>query len=253
MNLDLKDTKVVVAGGSRGLGFWIARMFVEEGARVWISGRSKGDLKKASAALGGAPFTECDLESEKGRDCFLSEVKNEWSALDTLVLNIGSGKASHPGVDTPDEEWRRVFGLNLFAHTALTRQFKPLLAKSKNASIVGISSIAGQTRLAAPVSYGAAKAALNAYCVSAAAELAQNKIRYNVVAPGNVYVPGGRWDELKAKDPKGVDQYIQTAVPMKRFATPEEIAAFVVFLASARASFCTGSIVRVDGGQAPCT
>ncbi|MEW6055130.1 MAG: SDR family oxidoreductase [Bdellovibrionota bacterium] len=251
MQLGLQGARVAIAGSSRGMGFAIAKAFFEEGAEVWITGRDEKQLLKASKALANCKFTICDLERGDDRKRFFSEVEQTWTSLDILVLNVGSGQASHAGLDTPDEEWHRVLNLNLVSHAGLLRLFRPLLKTSRKASVVGISSIAGQTRLGAPVSYSAAKSALEHFCVIASKELAEDSIRFNLVAPGNIYAEGGRWEALMTRDKEKIEQHIQAAVPMKRFGKPEEIASFVVFLASTQASFCTGSVVRVDGGQTP--
>jgi 3-oxoacyl-[acyl-carrier protein] reductase len=248
MNLNLKEKKVAIAGASKGLGFSIAKLFLEEGAKVWLTGRDSSSLTDASKKLGNASFTGGDLTDPKIRELFFSDVRTAWRSLDVLILNVGGGKSTHPGIDSPDQEWERMFQLNLFTHVALIRLFTPLLKKSEQASIVSVSSIAGEATMPAPLSYSSAKAALNHFCQTAVTELAQSGIRYNTVTPGNILSKGGRWEQLLEENPQRVEKYIQK-VPLKRFGTPEEIANTVVFLSSPLASFCTGSILRVDGGQ----
>ena len=250
MDLELSDAHVVVAGSSKGLGLFIARAFHEEGTEVWLSGRSQALLAEEGEKL-GARYTCCDLETEAGRARLVEDVSHSWARVDCLVLNLGGGRSEHRGLDTPDAEWLRIINLNFVSHVALLREFKPLLQESGCGSAISISSIAGEMRLPAPLAYGASKAALNHFCNATAAELARYGIRFNAVSPGNVFWPGGRWDELQSEDAEQVRAHIESSVPLKRFATPEEVAAMVVFLGSPRAAFCTGSLFRVDGGQVP--
>ena len=253
MKLGLKGAKIAIAGASHGLGLGIAQAFHEEEAEVWLTGRTEATLKQASAKLGSAPFTACDLETDAGRDLFFESVSERWKKLDALILNFGGTQAKVPGFDSSDEEWLRLFNQNFLTQVALIRRFKTLLKTSEQASIVAISSIAGEMRLPAPLAYSTSKAALNHLCGSAVTELSNLGIRFNVVSPGNILYPSGRWEQRLNERPDEMKKMLETSVPLKRFGTPEEIASFVVFLASKKASFCTGSVVRVDGGQSPVT
>lgn len=251
MNLGLEGKKALIIGSTSGIGWGIAQAFRAEGAEVWLTGRDRGRLDARAGEL-SARKTCADLSTAEGRETLYREVSAAWPALDVLVLGFGDTQVQKPGLDSSDGEWRRIFEANFFTHVALLRLFKPLLAAARGAA-VAISSIAGETRLPAPLSYSASKAAMNHFCGSAAAELAESGVRFNVVSPGNVFYPGGRWEKRQSDDPAAVKHMLETSVPLKRLGTPEEIAAFVVFLSSPRASFCTGAVVRVDGGQSPVT
>ncbi len=245
MSQEFKDQKVLIAGSSSGLGFSIAKNYEQTGAQIWLSGRNREKLEKASAELNHANFTVCDLETSTGRKTLLEEVKKKWGKLDSLILNIGSGK-SQLGTDSPLEEWIRVFNLNLFSHVELIQLFKENIKQS----VVSISSLAGHENIQAPYAYSAAKAALNHFVYCSAQELFEKYgIRYNAVSPGNILIKAGRWEELEREKPDQVRTYIQRQNAMRRFADPDEIANAVLFLSSSMASFCNGTILRVDGGS----
>lgn len=112
-----------------------------------------------------------------------------------------------------------------------------------------LSSLAAYNRISAPYAYAAAKQAISVFSKYLSDDYAKKNIRVNSVVPGNVYYKGGRWEELVKQDEIGVKEYIENSVPLKRFATPDEIADAILFLASECASFITGTSLIVDGGQ----
>ncbi len=124
----------------------------------------------------------------------------------------------------------------------------PLLIESRGSATL-IGSIAGLEGLPAPLPYSAAKAALVAYANNLSRLVADQGVRINLVAPGNIIFPGSVWERKAAEDSDGVARYLAAEVPMNRFGKPEEIADLVAFLSSARASFITGACIVADGGQ----
>jgi 3-oxoacyl-[acyl-carrier protein] reductase len=247
MNLNLQDRRVLVTGASHGIGLGIARGFVDEGARVAITGRNLQRLKKAALELkGGALVCPGDLTRPDVIERVLAKVEECWSGLDILILNLGSGK-SIPSADAA--EWSRVLDLNLVSAMETLRQATPLLSKGRTPAVVFIGSIAGIEALGAPIAYGAAKAALAHAMKSAARLLAPNGIRVNMVAPGNIFFTGGTWDNKLGENKKAVEAMLASQVPMNRLGRIEEAVAPVLFLASSKASFVTGTCLVVDGGQ----
>jgi 3-oxoacyl-[acyl-carrier protein] reductase len=247
MNLNLQDRRVLVTGASHGIGLGIARSFVDEGARVAITGRNLQRLKKAALELKcGALVCPGDLTRPDVIRRILARVEKCWGGLDILILNLGSGKS----VPHPDAaEWNRVLELNLVSAMETLRQATPMLSKGLNPAVVFIGSIAGLEALGAPIAYGAAKAALTHAIKSAARLLAPNGIRVNMVAPGNIFFPGGTWDKKLGENKKSVETMIASEVPLRRLGGIEEVVAPVLFLTSSRASFVTGTCLVVDGGQ----
>ncbi len=249
MNLDLDGRSAIVAGGSRGIGLAIAKTFVAEGARVAIAASSLDQLRSAQLEIGNASSIHlCDLTDPQQAARFVREAEQRWDRIDVAVCNVGSGRSVPPGQEDA-EEWRRVLEINLLATTNIIAAVRPAMRAHGGGSIVCISSICGLEALGAPVTYSAAKAALNATVRGLARPLARDGIRINAVAPGNVLFDGGSWQKRIAEDPEGVNRMLEKEVALRRLGTPEEIAAVVTFLASPRAAFVTGSIYVADGGQ----
>lgn len=253
MDLGLSDKRVLITGSSSGLGLGIAEGFLAEKARVVLTGRNATTLSAAARKLKATCGNDRvlavrgDLQRTGTVDRVLRTVETAWGGLDILVLNLGSGR-SVPGLEATEAEWNRVLSLNLTAGMELLRRAAPLLAKGGHPSVVVIGSIAGLEVLGAPIAYGAAKAALT-HATKAAARLLAPGIRVNMVAPGNIFFKGGTWDRKLKENGKAVQDMLQKEVPLRRLGTVEEIAAPVLFLASPRASFLTGTVLVADGGQ----
>ena len=251
MDLGLKDKVVFVTGSSRGIGLEISIGFAREGARVVLTGRDPSilaDAAKKITASGGNVHAYAGnmLDEIEIRKC-LEEVVTKWGGIDVLVANIGSGKGER-GWDIDESEWNELIDFNLFSGVKVVKESVPYLIKGKG-SIVFISSIAGIEDLGAPPAYQAAKAGVIAYSKYLSRILAEKNLRVNVVAPGNILFPGSTWDEKIKINEKSVQAMIQAEVPLKRFGCPEDIANAVLFLASKKATFITGSCLVVDGGQ----
>ena len=122
------------------------------------------------------------------------------------------------------------------------------MLKATKGCLLFISSITGVEAIGAPIDYSTAKSALNAFAKNLSRKVAPH-VRVNVIAPGNIYFPEGSWDKKMKNDEKKISELIKNTVPIQRFGKPEEIADTAVFLCSPRASFITGSVLRVDGGQ----
>jgi 3-oxoacyl-[acyl-carrier protein] reductase len=247
VNLGLDGRLVFVAGSTRGIGRSIAAGFIAEGARVVVSGRDLTTSQQVAAELGGSTTAVGgDLTDEVSIGAVVSEVEESLGIPDVVVANVGSG-ALPRGWDLESRDWSAAFQMNLFGSMALLRAFLPAMVKRGSGSVIVIGSIAGLEAVPAPITYSAAKAALTAAAQSLSRQV--GRVRVNVVAPGNVLFPGGSWERRQEEDPAGVRAYIQAEVPIGRFASPNEIADVVVFVASDRAAFLTGACLIVDGGQ----
>ena len=251
IELGLRGKTVLVTGSSRGIGLAIAGAFLAEGARVCVTGRDESTLKRAVRRLarrapGRVLSFAGDLTNAATIAACLEQIRRCWRRLDITVANIGSGQG-RPFAATEPSDWDASLRTNLLSGVFLARQAMALMARG--GAFCFISSIAGVESLPAPVPYIAAKAGVIAAAKALARELAPRRIRVNVVAPGNIFVAGGTWDRKRRADARGVAAYLETAVPMRRLGTPEEVASVVVFLCAAPASFVTGACWIVDGGQ----
>lgn len=258
MDLHLAGKKAVITASTDGIGYAVARKFLEEGALVLINGRNeikaceKRELLEKDFGKNRVFLYTGDAASEQCVREMRQYAENIFGHIDCLVANVGSGKpASKSNLDL--EGWKNSFDINLFSTVRLVQEFDSLWEKDTGGSVVAVSSLAAYNRISAPYAYAAAKQGVSVFSKYLSDDYAGRKIRVNSVVPGNVYYKGGRWDELMGADGEGVRSYIEQSVPMKRFAAPEEIADAVVFLASDRASFITGAALMVDGGQSRTT
>lgn len=254
MDLRLVDRVAYVAGSSRGIGFAIAQTFLEEGARVVLSGRDQSSLDKAMEAFAQAHGSHrvlsfCgDLADPHFSALTLQQTADHFGRIDCLVANVGAG-TDVSGWDVSSEEWQRVFMANFWISQRLAHQAIPWLLAAGGGNIIFISSLAGVEEIGAPVSYATTKGALNVFAKSLARMLGPLGIRVNVIAPGNIIFPESRWEAKLAARREEITAMIHHEVPLGRFGAPKEIADAVVFLASERASFITGACLLVDGGQ----
>ena len=247
MDLEISGKVALVTGSSRGIGFAIASALMAEGCIVVLNGRDREQLTDAASRLGNPPSFAADVTQVAACRDLLSFTLDKGSRLDILVCNVGSGRSATPGTETL-EEWRRMFDVNLAGTINMIDAARPALADT-GGTILCISSIAGIEALGAPVSYSAAKAALNAFVRGMARPLARSNIRINGLAPGNILFEGSVWERRLTEDPTTVEAMLEDEVALGRLGRSDEIANVATFLVSPRASFMTGTVVVADGGQ----
>lgn len=249
LQLNLAGKTAFVSGASKGIGFAVAERLVQEGCRVAINGRDGNALSAAAERLGHTVVqTVGDVTKPGEASRVMAHALDELGSLDVLVCNVGSGASVPPGQETFDE-WQRVFALNLWSTTNLVEVAQTALAKAKG-SIVCVSSICGgEVVPGAPVTYSAAKAALDAYVRGVARPLGQLGVRINAVAPGNILFDGSVWERKLRDDPDAVAAMLKKEVALGALGRPQQVADWVAWLASEKSTFATGGIYRLDGGQ----
>lgn len=248
MQKTLENKSAIVTGSTTGIGLTIAKRLHKQGCRVVLSGRSEQRLLNAQSEMPGSITFAGDLSVQsKSRD-IIEFAEMHFGQLDFLVCNVGSGASVPPGEETL-EEWQRVFAVNLWTATNMVQAATPILEKSSGA-IVCVSSICGINVIdGAPVTYSAAKAALNSFVRGISRPLAKKNIRINAVAPGNILFEGSSWSKKIEENAEAVTEMLSTQVPQKTFGEPRDVASAVSFLLSCEARFVTGAVLPIDGGQ----
>ncbi|GAB3040292.1 SDR family NAD(P)-dependent oxidoreductase [Oleiagrimonas citrea] len=245
---DFSSYRVLVAGGSKGIGRSIALAFAQAGAAVSVCARGEQALAEVDGALsahGGTVHTEsCDLGDAQAVQGWIENAAQTLGGIDVLVNN-----ASGYGFDDDDDaSWEADFRIDLMAAVRASRHALPFLRKSEHPCILHTSSIAAMNPRPKGACYAALKAAVSHYTTSQAKALAPERIRVNAIAPGSIEFPGGLWDDVRRNDP---ERYAATLarIPFGAYGRPEDIAQAALFLASPMAAWITGQILAVDGGQ----
>ncbi len=240
-----KGKIALITGGTSGIGLATAKLFINEGARVIVTGRTSARIKEAQAELGdNAIVIHSDATSLPDMDALAEKVKETFGKLDVLFVNAGYVRFA-PFEAVTEELYDEMLNLNAKGPYFIVQKLAPLMPEGS--SVVFTTSIANVKGMPNMSAYGASKAALRAITRSLAAELLPRGIRVNAVSPGPIESP----ILLKTGMPKeAADQaYVQMkeSVPMKRIGQAEEIAKAVAFLAI-DATYTTGAELPVDGG-----
>ncbi len=237
--------RAVIIGGTSGMGLATAKMLLDGGARILVTGRSKAGLESAQKELGkDAIVVSSDARSLTDIDALASRVKAEFDTFNLLFVNAGFGLFA-PFENTTETMYDEMFNLNAKGPFFAVQKLAPLI--NRGGAVVLTTSIANVKGMPNLAAYGAAKAALRSFARVFAAELLPREIRVNAVTPGPIDTPILNKSFPDKDMAAGVARQMREANPMKRFGTSEEIAQAVLFLAF-DATFTTGAELPVDGG-----
>lgn len=240
----LQNKVAVVTGGSAGIGFATAKQFIEEGAKVVITGRNQAAIDKAVAALGNnATGIRADAASLSDTNELVEQVKSAFGKVDVLLVNAGVSSQDPIGQIT-EENFDTIMDINFKGAVFTTEKFIPLL--NDGASVIHMTSVSAYTFATGTGIYSASKAALTAYSKTAAVELAGRKIRVNTVAPAMTETDMIYKGQFSSEE---IHAFLKDKImPFKRYGKPEEVAKLVTFLASDDASFISGAEYTIDSG-----
>lgn len=243
----LTGKRALITGGTTGIGLETARRFIEEGARVIVTGTNPSTLAAARGALGNsATVLSSDAGQVAGQKKLASAVQKEFGQLDVLFVNAGVAHLQ-PLEQWTEEAFDRSFSINVKGPFFLVQALLPVFAPK--ASIVLNGSVNAHIGMPNTSIYAATKAALLSFVRTLSGELVGRGIRVNAVSPGPISTPLYGKLGIGEADLKQVAASIQGQVPLGRFGTPKEIADAVVFFASDESGFTVGSELLVDGGM----
>jgi 3-oxoacyl-[acyl-carrier protein] reductase len=250
MELGIKGKKALVTGAGRGLGQAIAQCLAREGVHVAAVSRTASDIEALLKDIGGVQSGHrgivMDLMPEGAPDRLLDELTG-FGPLDIVVHNVG-GTMNIVDPFCSVKEWRDAYRFNFEIAIELNTKILPDMRRRKWGRVCHISSISSMENHG-PVTYCAMKAALTAYTRSMGGVVAADGVVVTAVLPGAVFTDKGYWDQASVERPEHVHKYLTERQRIGRFGRPEEIGNFVAYLCSELASFNTGSIVPIDGGQ----
>ena len=244
----LQNKVALVTGASRGIGYAVAEMFLQEGAAVVICATKEAALLAAREELlkavpGGRVYARA-ADISKSAECenLVEAAVKEFGGLDILVNNAGITK-DNLVLRMKEEDFDAVISVNLKGAFNFTRHLSRPLTKSTAGRVINISSVSGISGNVGQANYSAAKAGLIGLTKTTARELASRKVTCNAIAPGFIET------EMTAVLPKQVIERVMDSVPLGRMGKVEEIADLAVFLASDNAAYITGEVIKIDGGM----
>jgi len=248
--MKLKGKVALITGGSEGMGLATARLFLKEGAKVVITGRSKRKAEKALDQLrtfGDVSFVQGDVSKSTDAKRMVESAVKKYHRLDIVFNNAGI-YIEKLAEDTSEEEWDRILDVNLKGTFLVTKYAIPHMKRQGGGVIINNSSDAGLVGNRTCPAYCASKGAITIMTKAMALDYAKHSIRVNCVNPGMIDTPMLAQEVARAADPAAYMKRAHEDHPMGRIGRPEEVANAVLFLASDEASFVTGASLSIDGG-----
>jgi NAD(P)-dependent dehydrogenase (short-subunit alcohol dehydrogenase family) len=258
MDLGLSGRVCLVTGSSTGIGFATARLLVDEGARVVVTGRDEARVQRAREETGAALAIAADVSQPDAAGTLCARAADELGPIECLVNNVG--EAYQLGFEElTDEHWDSMWQLNVMSYVRCIRAVLPAMREAGRGTIVNVSSTAGKRPSTGMPNYSVTKAAVLSLSRLVADLYAGDGIRCNAVTPGPTATgawlgEGGLADQQASRSMNTREQVLEkvgAGRPLGRLAEPEEIASVIAFLCSERASYVTGSAWSADGGTVP--
>ena len=258
MDLELGGKVAMVAAASKGMGRACARGFAREGARVSMCSRTAADVEQAAGEIRRETGTDvlavtADLTRAEDIQRWVDRTVEQFGGVDILVTNAGGPPRGVWEDFQTDEPWVKAFELNLLSTIRMIRAVLPSMRRRGGGRILNIQSSSVKAPISGLILSNTIRPGVQGLAKTLSQELASENILVNTVMPGRIYTDRLRSGVLHHMREAGVSEEeaardLARDIPLKRFGTPEEFADMVVFLASARASYVTGSAIAVDGG-----
>lgn len=248
-NFDLNGKVALVTGASRGIGLAIAEALALAGAKVVLSSRKQEGLDKAAEQIGEKGGEVLPIAAHTGSSDAVTSVVNQtvdlWGGVDIVVNNAATNPHFGHIMTAEESHWDKILDVNVKGYFRVVKACVPIMKERGGGSVINMASVAGKEPQPMMGVYSVSKAAVIMLTEVLAAELAQDNIRVNAIAPGFVKTSFSRalWQN------EGIYDSVVKAIPQRRMAEPDEIAGMALYLASSASSFTTGATFVVDGGQ----
>ncbi|WP_454918860.1 SDR family oxidoreductase [Xanthobacter sediminis] len=247
--MSMEGKVVVITGAASGIGRAAAGLFVKDGAKVVIADTNTAEAKAAEAALGpSAAAIATDVSKAEDVKAMVAFALARFGRIDVLVNNAGFGFTGTV-VSIAEEDWDRLMAVNLKGMFLCAKHVIPVMAAEGGGAIVNTGSYTALVGIADRAAYVASKGGVVALTRAMALDHVKDNIRVNCVAPGTVHSPYFDRMFAAAADPAAMKAALDARAPMGRMGKPEEIAEAIVWLASDKSRFATGSVLTIDGGS----
>jgi NAD(P)-dependent dehydrogenase (short-subunit alcohol dehydrogenase family) len=258
MDLELDGKIAVITGGSVGIGLAVAEALAREGVNLVLCARDEARLRQKASEIGSKYDVQtlgvkADVSRTEDCDRVVAETQRVFGGADILINNAGTG-SNEKVMDAPDAKWQYYWDLHVMAAVRLSRGLAPFMQQRGGGVVLNTASICAKQPLGYEPIYNVTKAALMMFSKCLSNELIPYGIRVNCINPGLILTPDWKKTATQLTEGTGstweqyLDQIAKQNAPIGRFATPEELASFYVFLCSPKASYCVGSTYYVDGG-----